>query len=675
MSVKLGTLTLDLVARVSGFTQGMNQASTSAEREMRRVENSVVTVDGLIKKLAVTAGATFSVAQIVNYADSYTNIENKLKLVTKGQNELSIAMADTFKIAQGTASNWSAVNDVYSKYMSNAKTLSLTQAEAARLTDITSKAVAISGSTSEAAAGALFQYGQSLDGNILRAQEYNSLVDGAGGLLNAMAKGLNITRGELHGMMIDGKLTGDVITKALLKAGESVDELYAKTATAMTASLNLVKNEVIKAVGEFDSTTGASIKFVETMSAVAKNMDTITMTMGIGAAFMAGTYIPTIYASAISLSEKAASQLASMRAEQLANEITAQRTARIAHLTAVELANAEVQLARMSGMARLAYLEATVIPLRKANTAALAADTVAQNANNHSKNLGITAASRLATVLMGPVGLGLAVAGVAASYLMLRDSTKDTTSTLDLQKGTVSELVAEYSKLDDLQKRTTMRELEKQVKDLSTAYTVSFSDLNAFIGWLEDSGSVSESTAKEVNRLYKEYRTGGISASEFATAINGLSGVQDKHKQKIDDLTTAQAKSKAEYEKVKTAQDALTKQTSSAIKANKDEAESIDAKRVAQEKLSALAKSYAQKNLDIDFSRINIKNHGLEMGKALAEFYDENKLSKTQKLSVEQWAIFQKNFSKQQELKNLENDITQAKKDQTKELEKQQTFQ
>ena len=61
MSAKLGTLTLDLVARIGSFTQGMRQASTTAEREMRRVENSVVTVDDLIKKLAVTAGAVFSV--------------------------------------------------------------------------------------------------------------------------------------------------------------------------------------------------------------------------------------------------------------------------------------------------------------------------------------------------------------------------------------------------------------------------------------------------------------------------------------------------------------------------------------------------------------------------------------------------------------------------------------
>src|SRR5690606_15174025 len=124
-------------------------------------------------------------------------------------------------------------NDVYSKYMANAKKLNLTQAETARLTEITSKAVAISGSSAQAANGALFQYGQTLDGNILRAQEYNSLVDGAGGLLNAMAKGLNVTRGELRQLMLDGRLTGEVITRASLDGADSLDDLYSKTATTI----------------------------------------------------------------------------------------------------------------------------------------------------------------------------------------------------------------------------------------------------------------------------------------------------------------------------------------------------------------------------------------------------------------------------------------------------------
>ncbi len=230
--------------------------------------------------------------QIKNYADSYTGIVNQLKLVTSGQAELNVAMNDTYKIAQSTASSWDSVNAVYSKYMANSKTLNLTQAQTARLTEVTAKAVAVSGSNTEAAAGALFQFGQALDGNILRAEEYNSLVDGAGGLLNAMAKGLNVTRGELRQMMLDGKLSGQVITEALLKAGESVDELYSKTDTTISGSLNLITTEVTKMIGEFDSAEGASKILVSGITLLSQKMETLVNIAVVMGAYWAGTYIP-----------------------------------------------------------------------------------------------------------------------------------------------------------------------------------------------------------------------------------------------------------------------------------------------------------------------------------------------------------------------------------------------
>ena len=57
MSTKLGTLTLDLVARIVNFTTGMRQASSSAEREMGRASSSVNAMNGMLGKLAATAGA------------------------------------------------------------------------------------------------------------------------------------------------------------------------------------------------------------------------------------------------------------------------------------------------------------------------------------------------------------------------------------------------------------------------------------------------------------------------------------------------------------------------------------------------------------------------------------------------------------------------------------------
>ena len=574
MATKLGTLTLDLVARIGSFTQGMRQASTTAEREMRRVENSVVTVDSLIKKLAVTAGAVFSVSQIVGYADAHTDIVNKLKLVTDGQQQLSTAMADTHKIAQDTASSWSAVNDVYSKYMSNSKILNLTQAQTARLTEITSKAVAISGSTTQAAAGALFQYGQTLDGNILRAQEYNSLVDGAGGLLNAMAKGLNVTRGELRQMMLDGKLTGEVIAGALLKAGDSVDDLFSKTATTVAASFNLIKNEAIKVVGEFDGATGASKTFVDGMSSVANNMEAITTIMAVGSAFMAGTYIPAIYGATIAgyaktkqIVEQTAIQYGAINAEraaaasslaqaqaQLVNTqstlaaLAAEKTLEVQRLQAQ--INAVGRMASTTRMAQLRQIEVQVTAELTAAETALAAAR-ARSTAAAAANMGIGRAAL--GILGGPVGMGLTLAAVAAGYLLMKDGADKATASIDYQGQKLDDLIVKYQELNTLQRDNETKALADQVQDLSLKFRVASSDLTGFMQALP----VSDEKINTWSKLHSQFSLGKISSDEYYKSIKALNFLSDDQLNKVRGLIGGYESSNTKMKQAEAAQKAL----------------------------------------------------------------------------------------------------------------------
>lgn len=547
MATKLGTLTLDLVAKIGNFTQGMRQASSSAEREMQRASNSVNIMNGMLGKLAATAGAAFSINQVKNYADSYTGIVNQLKLVTSGQAELNTAMNDTYKIAQATASSWGAVNTVYSKYMSNAKVLNLTQAETARLTEVTSKAVSISGSTTEAAAGALFQFGQALDGNILRAEEYNSLVDGAGGLLNAMAKGLNVTRGELRQMMLDGKLSGQVITEALLKAGDSVDELYSKTDTTMTASFNLITTEVTKMVGEFDSATGASKTFVQGITLLSQNMDALVDVTMVAGAYWAGTYIPVlikgtqaIYADTVG---KVSNALAT-RSKALADYDVAKSNlaATAAMVRSMGVTNA--QTVAMMANARAAYQQAAA-----AKAAAVA-------------NTGVLG------ILGGPVGIGVTLATVAAGYLLMKDNSDKATASIDTQGKSVGELIEKYRELNTLQRDNETKALADQVEELSLKYRVASSDLLSFM----ESLPIADDKIATFRKLNGELSQGRISTDDYYKSIKEVNILTDDQLSKVRTLIGAYTSNKEKLNEAKVAQDALSSSMTGTTQKAKEQA-------------------------------------------------------------------------------------------------------
>lgn len=328
--------------------QAIGQELNNIDKNGQFASKSMDSLSVATRSLAGHMAGLLTVGAAVAKMDSYTGINNKLKLVTNSQEELNQAMRDTFAIAQKSASEWGAVNDVYSKYMSNAKTLNLTQAQTARLTEITSKAVSLSGSSTEAAAAALFQYGQALDGNILRAEEYNSLVDGAGGLLNAMAKGLGITRGELRQMMLDGKLTGEVITKSLLKAGESVDALYAKTDVTIGQSLTMLNNEVTKFTGEAGKASGAASALSGGIQVLAGNLDTIANIAIVGGvAFLTKTIVAqavAIQGSITASVQRRAADTALLQSQVQLAAIEVQRTRQIAAQAISEVGLARQEL-------------------------------------------------------------------------------------------------------------------------------------------------------------------------------------------------------------------------------------------------------------------------------------------------------------------------------------------
>lgn len=674
--------------------------SKNAERNARNLGNELDSIERngdyatksmdklsvATRQLAGYMAGVVSVGAAINKMDLYTGINNKLKLVTNSQEELNRAMTDTFDIAQRSASSWSAVNDVYSKYMSNAKTLNLTQAQTAKLTEITSKAVAISGSNAESAAAALFQYGQALDGGVLRAEEFNSLVDGAGGLLNAMAKGLGVTRGELRQMMLDGKLTGEVITKALLQAGDSVEELFNKTDKTVGQSLEMLSNGITKFVGEAGKGSGAAQTLSGSIQSLANNLDLLVngaVVAGIGLITKAVlTKTVAIQASVVASAQQRAANLAEAQSQVQLLGVEAMRARQSAALalTEIGLARAEYNAATTANARAIAVQRRTAAEIAhslalKEATAATMAYTVAQGNLNRVATLG----SRALGLVGGPIGaITLGITALAAGYMYFQDKAAQANKKLEEQASVAKKAKEELLALRGLEKDSAINDMttsfERQNKALAESSSKINIQLNAIAQLYEGN--------KEVVQVVNDARDGTISMNEAVKRFNELRINKDIY-ESVKANTAEFVKNATEATNSKNKLNLfgieveLAGRKAQTAKAGIDQStESLDknasAAERAKKKLEDLQKTYAQKNLDTDFSLINIKSHGLEMGKALSEFYDNNKIPKTRSLTKDEWTIFQKNFDKVQELKKLEEDIAESKRQQTKEMEKQQ---
>ncbi|QIM63897.1 phage tail tape measure protein [Pasteurellaceae bacterium Orientalotternb1] len=263
--------------------QVIKRYSEESRRYLKNIDDAMTNMNASSKMtnrllFLTQAGNIGQLAQgVLRYADSYTELGNRMRLVTDNNVELARATQSVFDISLKTNQAVDATSQVYQRFAQNADTLGISQKKVAELTETVSKAVAISGASSASAQAALTQFGQSLASGVFRGQEFNSVMEQTPGLAQAIAKGLGVTTGELRQMANDGRLTSDVLVKALEKAKSSVDSQFNNRVVTLSQSFTNLQTQTTKFVGELNNSVGITKAAAQAVESLANNLDKVAV--------------------------------------------------------------------------------------------------------------------------------------------------------------------------------------------------------------------------------------------------------------------------------------------------------------------------------------------------------------------------------------------------------------
>ena len=320
MAGSLGHLNIQLELDQVKFQSGINNAqgrvkrfTDTATKQLNNIERSMNSLNRVSANLFKAGIAGFGVNQLKGFADGYTEIQNKLRLVESASISSSKGLSNVFDIALKTNQSINATSGVYQRFAQNAETLKISQAQIASLTETVSKAVAVSGASAGAADAALTQFGQALGSGILRGDEFNSVMEQTPALAKAIATGLGVTTGELRNMAKEGKLTMDVLVPALERAKESVDDQFNTRILTISAAFENLNTSAIKWIGELDKSTGASEAFAKAINEIANHLTIVaSLAAGAGVIWSVGK-IRTWIAASIQASAAMSAQAAATR--------------------------------------------------------------------------------------------------------------------------------------------------------------------------------------------------------------------------------------------------------------------------------------------------------------------------------------------------------------------------
>lgn len=634
MSGSIGVLTLDLVAQIVNFEQPLKkaeqQAGTSSKNivsSMEKVEKQSEVTSRAIGAFGTTLKASLaaiSIGGVVRIADEYTQTAARISQATKSTEEYDMVQKHLYNTANGTFRSLKEAQEVYLSTSGGLQELGYNTQQVLAISDSLSYSFVHNATSVDKAQSAMDAYGKILDKGKVEADAWFSLMVAAPNILNDVSKATGKSTAEIRKLGADGKLAATDLHKGLLLGADGNKALADAMVNSAADGAQKLSNAISRVVGELNRGTGATGVFADSLGIVADNIDLVVGGGMVVAGYIAGTYIPVLALSAKTTVTDTIAKVANYTAAKnkaVSDYNVARSSLAATAAMAQSMGATNAQTVAMVANARAAYQQAAA-----AKTAALA-------------NAGLT------SVLFGPVGLGIAVATVAAGYLVMRDNTEKATDSLASQIPTVRDLTDAYQKLNEQQlitERTKIKNAMSENRDEIQQTIQSLGELK--VTW--DLGfDVSRWT--KYNSILEDLKNGAITGNEALAEFNKL-GLSSNIIEEIAGLTTKLDQSKAGLDKNTQAAGLVNNQLDLTTKAANGAAGAVRGKANAMTSDAANTRDAAAANREYTASLQSklfdaaFKNGVISRGKTaeeaslLLEAYRENEKKGIQGVTIEQ---------------------------------------
>lgn len=283
MATDLERLVVSLDADIKKFDSSLKRAVATFNGETIKIErraqamqkNVQSSFSGLGKGLALgasVAGITSAVTAFKNLADGATRTQNALKVAGLSGTELTNVYQRLFSVAQDNAAPIEDLVKLYSRVAINQKELGVSSDRLVRFSENVAKALRVQGTTATEAKGALLQLSQALASGTVRAEEFNSIIEGVPTILQAVAAGINSTGGsvaKLRQMMLAGQLSSKEFFEAFERGAPLLDQKLKGSVLTIDQAIVKLNNSLQDTVGKLDKSLGVSATAVEAIGRLA----------------------------------------------------------------------------------------------------------------------------------------------------------------------------------------------------------------------------------------------------------------------------------------------------------------------------------------------------------------------------------------------------------------------
>ena len=189
-----------------------------------KVKGIIQKLGGLFGKLTAIGGIAggLSFAGIAKASDENSLRNSRLGMVT---NDVAGLKQKTFAASQQSGADYGQQLDSIAKLKMLTKGL-FNDAEAVKFTSTLDKAFKVSGTSAGEASAAMYQLNQAMTSGKLQGDEFRSVMENAPILAQKIAESMGVSMAQLKKLGSEGKITSDVIKKAVLGSADDIEAKY-----------------------------------------------------------------------------------------------------------------------------------------------------------------------------------------------------------------------------------------------------------------------------------------------------------------------------------------------------------------------------------------------------------------------------------------------------------------
>lgn len=212
--------------------QNIRDANDQQQRFNRSIRDGSSAADGLwqkMKGIAATVGGMIGLKQALGTSDQLTQTNARLNnALIKFDDGGSIEEleAKVMASAQRSRAYYMDTAAAVAKLGTNARDAFTNMDEVIAFSELVNKSFVIGGASAQEQSAAMLQLTQAMASGVLRGEELNSIFENAPGIIQSIAKYLDVPIGQIRTMASEGQITADIVKNAMFEAADDIENKF-----------------------------------------------------------------------------------------------------------------------------------------------------------------------------------------------------------------------------------------------------------------------------------------------------------------------------------------------------------------------------------------------------------------------------------------------------------------